>query len=56
MKCLISSETASGETNLRRNHRHIRSMVAWAENRTGQSRLPATMSVTAARDRIRTHG
>ena len=56
MKCLISRETASGETNRRRNHRHIRSIVAWAENRTGQIRLPTTMTVTATRDRTRTHG
>ena len=56
MKCLISRLTAVGETNRRRNHTHSRSMVAWAENRTGQARLAATMTVTATRDRIRTQG
>ena len=50
MKCLISRDTASGETNRRRNHRHSRSIVAWAANRTGHSRLPTTISVTATRD------
>jgi hypothetical protein len=56
MKCLISRLTAVGETNRPRNHTHSRSMVAWAENRTGQARLAATMTVTATRDRIRTQG
>jgi hypothetical protein len=31
-------------------------MVAWAENRIGQIRLPPTMSVTVSRDMTRSHG
>jgi hypothetical protein len=56
MKCLMSRVTAAGATNRRRNHKHIRSMVTWAENRTGQIRLPATMAVTASREATRIHG
>ncbi len=56
MKCLISRVTASGETNRRRNHRHSLSIVAWAENRTGQNCFARTISVTVTRDAIRAHG